>query len=187
MYLSPFSSDANKTNAYVPVFIVFQFNPISPFEHHFLLDSSLKRLDHGPSHLVLDGAHHRRVQRILKTKPDLQFYFCLVLPAIAAARNELPSGTQVTEQSLVAARNGVPVVAQAIPAARLDGPSRPIAVHARGERFAEGPVADAQEGLCWVVGDGIARCHGGRGEEREELGVGFDGGDDLEERGGGEW
>lgn len=93
----------------------------------------------------------------------------------------------MTEQSLVTARNRVPVVPDAAPAASLDGPSGPIAVHARGKRFAEGPVADSQEGLRWVIGDGIARRHRGRGEEGKEVGVGFDGSDDVEERGGRKW
>lgn len=152
---------------------------------HLLPDPPLKRLDHDARDLVLHGAHHGGMQRVLESEPDLQLHSCLlVLLPFFINGDQLPPRTEVVEQPFIGTRHRLPILRHSAPAPRLNDPSVPVAVHARRERLAEGPVPDRQERLRRIPRRRISRRHRRRRQEGQEIRVGLDGGDDVEERRG---
>lgn len=126
------------------------------------------------------------MQRVLEPEPDFQLHSCFLVLLPFLNGDQLPPRTEVVEQPFIGTRNGLPILRHSAPAPRLDDPSVPIAVHARRERLAEGPVPDRQERLRRIPRRRIARRHRRRRQEGQEIRVGLDGGDDVEERSWGE-
>ena len=169
-----------------------------------LLNPLLKRINHRRRHLLLDSAHHRRMQLTLKLELDPQPHR-RPLPIPIPLRHQLPPRAQVLKDPLILAGEdaakqapgprsftflalspNLPVLRihpELRPAARLNHPVVLVAVDFRRECLADGSVADGEECARRVPRRWVSVRDGRRGQEGEEVGVELDGGDDVEETG----